>query len=215
MEADPTAGESEVGDAVLADRYADHIAALHAVVSLAPGDPDARLTLLIEAGCAALGADRGVVLLRSGSDLSIRVAAGPRSLDPPVSGPIRDRRIEDVLARQVTVATLGGPAATDEDSPLGSGALVACPMWVTGRVAGAIAFTSAGSREPFSSWQMSLVDLVADGASRVLEHEADIRALVRLESQSQAMISLIPDPVVRIDRGGHRLSDNGGALGLF
>ena len=62
----------------------------------------------------------------------------------------------------------------------------------------AIAFTADGPRSPFSSWQLALVDLVADGASRVLEHEADIRELVRAESQSQAMISLIPDPVVRL-----------------
>ena len=216
MEPDTTSGGRAVSEQSLADRHADDIAALHAVSSLAPGEPDDRLALLLEAGCAVLGADRGLVLLRTGSELVVRVVAGPKAPGPAVGAFVRDRRIDDVLARQVTVATLGGPASTDVGAPLGAGALVACPMWVTGLVAGAIAFTAGEPQEPFSSWQLALVDLVADGASRVLEHEADIRALVRLESQAQAMISVIPDPVVRLNRAGRRVADDGGAvLGVF
>lgn len=213
MESDHTPGGMADGEDALADRHADDIAALHAVSSLAPGEPDDRLALLLEAGCAVLGADRGLVLLRTGSELVARVVAGPKAPTPEVGAFVRDRRIEDVLARQMTVATLGGPAADDGGEPLGSGALVACPMWITGRVAGAIAFTVGEPREPFSSWQLALVDLVADGASRVLEHEADIRALVRLQSQAQAMISVIPDPVVRLNRDGRQVADDGGAVG--
>ncbi|MCU1354954.1 MAG: diguanylate cyclase domain [Acidimicrobiales bacterium] len=205
-----------MGDENVADRHADDIAALHAVASLAPGEPDDRLSLLLEAGCAALGADQGMVLLRTGSELVVRVAAGPKrdGLEPGQA--VRDRRVADVLVRQVTVATLGGPAASDEGEQLGAGALVACPLWITGRVAGAIAFTAGMDHQPFSSWQLAVVDLVADGASRVLEREADIRALVRLESQAQAMISVIPDPVVRLHRDGRRVSDDGSkVLGVF
>jgi diguanylate cyclase (GGDEF)-like protein len=220
MDIEPHTGEGGAGrvaasDASLADQHADDIAALHAVSSLAPGEPDDRLVLLLEAGCASLGVDRGLVLLRSGAAFSVRVVGGPRQDGPSPGAEISDRRVEDVLVRQATIATLGGPGSGGDDGALGSGALVACPLWVTGRAVGAIAFTAANPVEPFSSWQLALVDLVADGASRVLEHEADIRELVRAESQSQAMISLIPDPVVRLSRDGRRIADDGSLLGAF
>jgi diguanylate cyclase (GGDEF)-like protein len=198
------------GDAaLLADRHADDVAALHRVASLPPGDPDARLRDLLAAGCDVLGAQRGLVLLRSTTGLVVRAEGGPEP-GPWVAGsPLSDPRIDDVLARQATVATLGGPGANHHDAPLGPGSMVACPLWVTGRVAGVIAFCDAPPGQPFTSWELAIVDLVADGASRVLEHEADIRAMVRLESRAQAMIDLMPDPVVRLRRDGQRLADDG------
>lgn len=212
-------GGSSARESSLSDRYADDIAALHAIASLAPGDPDDRLTLLLEACCASLDLDCGLVLLRSGTELAslrTRVVAGPRVASCAEPGSVvEDRRITDALTRQATVATLGGPAASIGDSPLGQGPLVACPLWVTGRIAGAIAFAGHDPRPPFSSWQLALVDLVADGASRVLEREADIRALVRLESQAQAMIAAMPDPVVRVRRDGQRVGPDGAGLEPF
>ncbi|MGI8710306.1 MAG: diguanylate cyclase [Acidimicrobiales bacterium] len=217
MEPDDEALLVEAAEVALADRHAEDIVALHAIASLAPGEPDDRLSLLVEAGCAALDLDRGVVLLRSGTDLVVRVAAGPRSAQGCRPGTvIDDRRIADSLARQATVATLGGPAASEGQGPLGGGPLVTCPLWVTGCIAGAIAFTGAHHRSPFTSWQLSLVDLVADGAARVLERDADIRALVRLESQAQAMIAASPDAVARVRSDGHRLiAGSEQADGLF
>ncbi|MEZ5204647.1 MAG: diguanylate cyclase [Acidimicrobiales bacterium] len=201
----------------LADRHADDVAALHRVSSLAPGDPDERLAALVEAGCRALGLGRGFVLVRAGTELEVRVAAGPDDHAGPAQGVrIVDWRLDDVLARQATVAALGGPGSPDAPGALGTGSMVACPLWVTGRVAGALAFADTGQHAPFSSWQLALVDLVADGAARILEHEADIRAMVRLESQAQAMIDLMPDPIVRLDRHGQQLAPDGrGVLGPF
>lgn len=221
MDPDTTAEGGQVGGsgnevATLADRHADDVAALHRVASLPPGDPDERLAQLIEAGCRTLGVGRGFVLLRSPAGLTVRVTAGPEDLGPATGETVSDWRLDDVLARQATVAALGGPGANLERAPLGGGSMVACPLWVTGRVAGAIAFTDSTARAPFSSWQLALVDLVADGASRILEHEADIRAMVRLESQAQAMIDLMPDPVVRLRRDGQQLADDGDhVLGVF
>jgi diguanylate cyclase (GGDEF)-like protein len=214
MEPDTTAEGGNVGVtagelAQLADRHADDVAALHRVSSLPPGDPDERLAQLIEAGCRVLGLGRGFVLLRTGSELEVRVAAGPDRVAPEVGARITDWRLDDVLARQATVAALGGPGASTEPTALGAGSMVACPLWVTGRVAGVIAFVHATSHSPFSSWQLALVDLVADGASRILEHEADIRAMVRLESQAQAMIDLMPDPLVRLRSDGQQLGQDG------
>ncbi|MCU1370887.1 MAG: hypothetical protein JWO77_2081 [Ilumatobacteraceae bacterium] len=221
MDPDTTAEGGRVGASGseatnLGDRHADDVAALHRVASLPPGDPDERLIQLVGAGCRALGVGRGFVLLRAPVGLSVRIVAGPDPVGPAAGDTVSDWRLDDVLSRQATVATLGGPGANHEQAPLGGGSMVACPLWVTGRVAGAIAFTGATAREPFSSWQLALVDLVADGVSRVLEHEADIRAMVRLESQAQAMIDLMPDPVVRLRRDGQQLSDDGGhVLGVF
>jgi diguanylate cyclase (GGDEF)-like protein len=221
MDSDTTAEGGQVVASVneaasLADRHADDVAALHRVASLAPGDPDERLGQLLEAGCRALGVGRGFVLVRGTNGMNVRVVAGPDPIGPAPGETVSDWRLDDVLARQATVAALGGPGASQERAPLGGGSMVACPLWVTGRVAGAIAFADAGAREPFSSWQLALVDLVADGASRILEHEADIRAMVRLESQAQAMIDLMPDPLVRLRRDGQQLADDGDhVLGIF
>lgn len=194
--------------ALLADRHADDVAALHRVASLPPGDPDERLAELLGAGCDVLGAGRGLVLLRSSAGLVIRAVAGPAAGLLRAGERLADPRLDDALARHATVATLGGPGANHGHAPLGPGSMVACPLWVTGRVAGVIAFTDTPAGEPFSSWQLAIVDLVADGVSRVLEHEADIRAMVRLESRAQAMIDLMPDPVVRLRRDGQRLADD-------
>jgi diguanylate cyclase (GGDEF)-like protein len=221
MDADPMLEGADapvsVGDASgLADRHADDVAALHRVSSLAPGDPDERLRQLLGAGCEVLGMGRGYVLVRSGAEVVVRVAAGSDASGPGSGDRVSDRRIDDVLARQATVAALGGSAASERGGAFGAGPLVACPLWVTGRVAGVIAFTDGGERAPFSSWQLALVDLVADGASRILEHEADIRAMVRLESQAQAMIDLMPDPIVRLRRDGQQLAeDDHHVLGPF
>ncbi|WP_421121087.1 GAF domain-containing protein [Aquihabitans daechungensis] len=221
MDPDTTAEGGQVGGpgieaTGLADRHADDVAALHRVASLPPGDPDERLGQLVEAGCRALGVGRGFVLLRAATGLTVRAVAGPDAIGPAAGETISDWRLDDVLARQATVAALGGPGAHLEGAPLGGGSMVACPLWVTGRVAGAIAFADSTAREPFSSWQLALVDLVADGVSRILEHEADIRAMVRLESQAQAMIDLMPDPVVRLRRDGQQLADDGEhVLGVF
>ncbi|WP_426574141.1 EAL domain-containing protein [Aquihabitans sp. McL0605] len=221
MDPDATAEGGQVGAAgseaaTLADRHADDVAALHRVASLAPGDPDERLVQLLDAGCAALDVAQGFVLLRRAIDLTVRAAAGPRAFGPEQGDHVSDWRLDDVLARQATVAALGGPGASDEHTAFGGGSMVACPLWVTGRVAGVIAFADDTAREPFSSWQLALVDLVADGASRILEHEADIREMVRLESQAQAMIDLMPDPVVRLRSDGQQLSDDGDhVMGMF
>lgn len=221
MDPDTTAEGGQVGvagveAALLADRHADDVAALHRVASLAPGDPDERLVQLLEAGCQALGVGRGFVLLRHAEGFTVRVTAGTEAIGPDAGEVIADWRLDDVLARQATVAALGGPGAPTQQAPLGGGSMVACPLWVTGRVAGAIAFADGSARSPFTSWQLALVDLVADGASRILEHEADIRAMVRLESQAQAMIDLMPDPVVRLRHDGQQLADDGDhVLGPF
>ncbi|MCB0962204.1 MAG: diguanylate cyclase, partial [Acidimicrobiales bacterium] len=195
--------------ALLADRHADDVAALHRVTSLPPGDPDERIAQLLDAGCDALGAERAFALLRTANGLTVRVATGPAAFGPTVGEEIADWRLDDVLGRQATVAALGGTGGDHREAPLGGASMVACPLWVTGRVAGVVAFADAHVREPFTSWQLALVDLVADGASRILEHEADIRAMVRLESQAQAMIDLMPDPVVRLRRDGQQLADDG------
>lgn len=208
-------GGEDVGAAGLGDRHADQIAALHRVASLPPGEPDERLAQLLAAGCEVLDVARGYVLVRGEAGVRVRVGVG-EGAGLQVGDAVVDRRLDDVLHRQATVASLGGPGAPLA-AALGGGPVVACPLWVTGRVAGAIAFADpeGHDRHPFTSWQLALVDLVADGAARILEHEADIRALVRLESHAQAMIALVPDPLVRLGPDGQRLGDDGRSDGPF
>ncbi len=203
---DPDAVAAAPDDAVgVADRYADHLAALHRVSTLPPGDPEERLNQWLQAGLDALGAAEGIVLLGTGDHLVVRAACGEHPAEPGTR--VVDRRIADVLAREAIVASLGGPAALHPGAGLGPGSLVASPLWITGTVSGAVAFLAPAGHPPYSAWQLAVIDVVADGVARVLEHQADVRTVGRAESRSQAMVDLIPDPVVRLDAAGMVLDD--------
>ncbi len=197
------------------DRHAADIAALHAVADFPTGQPEAHLAVLLDAGCGMLDADAGLLLLGEASELIVEVVGGPRAGDAAQPGErVQDARVAAVLARGHTVASLGGPASSAHGD-LGPGVLVTSPVVVDGRTAGAIAFI-AGPADPFTARQLALVDLVADGASRILERQADLLQRERLESRAQAAMDLIPDPVVRVRRDGQVLdSEAGAALGPF
>jgi len=212
---DPVEPSYAVAPSALDERHAADIAALHAVADFTAEDPESHLTVLLEAGCGVLDADIALLLTGDGPRLTVRVAAGPRVAHAPAVGEqLTDRRVSEVLQRGQTVASLSAPAAAS-GSDLGPGVVVASPVTVGGRVSGAIAFT-AGPSDPFTARQLALVDLVADGASRILERQADHAERLRLETRARAAIELIPDPVVRVRRDGQRLAlDDGRVLGAF
>ncbi len=191
------------GDASIADRHADDLAALHRVSTLPPSAADERLGQWLDAGVAAVGAAQGVVLLGTGEELVVRAAT-----EAPLGGvlpddEVVDPRVTEAMARRLTVASLGGTRPTPGDLDLGRGSVVASPLWVSGEIRGAVALVAAPGHPPFSAWALALVDLVTDGVARVLEHQADERELVAVQSAAEAMIDLIPDPIVRLDRHGY------------
>ena len=203
-EGDP-AGAGEGEPASTADRYADDLAALHRVSTLPPVDPEERLAQWLDAGVAALAASQGVVLLGADRAFVARAVTSTDVGGVAVGGEIVDRRIAEAIERRVTLASLGGTAGSNAETELGTGSLVTSPLWVSGQVAGAVAFLAAPDHPPFTAWALALVDLVADGVARVLEHQADTRELVAVQSHSEAVIDLIPDPIVRLDRTGRRV----------
>ncbi|CAN5763923.1 hypothetical protein BH10ACT1_BH10ACT1_08600 [soil metagenome] len=198
------------GEAAVAERHADDLAALHRVSTLPPGDPDERLVQWLDAGLAALEARQGVVLLGVDGELLVRATTGGAAGGVLTGDEIVDGRIAEVIARRSTVAVLGGTPPSRDDHELGAGALVASPLWVSGEVAGVVAFLAPPDHPPFPTWDLALIDAIADGVARVLEHQADARALVRVESHAEAMIDLIPDPIVALDRDGREQSGRGG-----
>ncbi len=205
--------QRDPGPALIADQYADDLAALHRVSTLPPGDHEERLGQWLDAGASALGARQGVALLEIDGELVVRAVVGGGAGGVVVGDEVEDPRVHEAISRCVTVAVLGGggEASSGGRDGLGVGAVVASPLWVSGRVAGAVAFVAGADHPPFTMWALALVDLVADGVARVLEHQADARALTRVESQAGAMIHLIPDPIVRLDEEGRRLAEDGRA----
>lgn len=189
---------------VSADRYADDLAVLHRVSTLPPADPDQRLAQWLDAGVAALDASQGVVILGTGRELVVRGATATAAGSVTLGDEIVDRRISEAVERRATIASLGGTEVPAAEVELGTGSLVASPLWVSGRVAGAVAFLASPEHPPYTAWALALVDLVADGVARVLEHQADTRELYAVQSHAEAMIDLIPDPIVRLDRTGRR-----------
>ena len=196
-------------DSAEAARCADDLAALHRVSTLGPGDPEVRLVQWLEAGSHLLKARQGVVLLGLTDELVVRAAVAGATGGVAVGDDIVDRRVQHALDRRATVADLGGMTGDDDDLDLGTGSVVASPLWVSGALAGVVAFLVPTGRPPFTAWALALIDVVADGIARVLEHQADARALVTLESRAAAVVRLIPDPVVRLDRDGRELSEAG------
>ena len=213
--ADPSGGEG-AGPAP-ADDHADDLAALHRVSTLAPGDPEDRLRQWLDAGCAALGASAGLVLRGDGDRTTVRAVAGEGGrgrAGPAIGDVVEDPRVLEAIGRRATVAVLGGSGErAAAAAALGRGAVVASPLWVSGEVAGALAFVADVDHPPFSAWALALVDVVADGVARVLEHQADNRQLAHARSQAEAMIDLVPDPMVRLDRAGCLLDGRGAARG--
>lgn len=219
------AGEvHETGDRldVDPDRYADDLARLHRVATLPPVEPDERLHQWLEAGMAAVGADRGVVLLGVESLLRVRASTvAPEARNRPSPLPLRlapgttvtDDRVTRAINRCSTVAVLDGPAVAADRAGLGAGSLVVSPLWVSGQPAGAVAFCAPADHPAYTTWELALVDLVADGVARVLEHHADVRALDAETNRAAAIVDLIPDPIVRLDRDGYQVDAPGGRPG--
>ncbi len=208
-------GRPDTESGLIEDQYADDLAALHRVSTLAPEDPEKRLAQWLDAGNAALGARQGVVLLSIDDGLMVRASVGDAAGGVVVGDEVDDPRVDEAILRGVTVAALGG-AGANERAELGLGAVVVSPLWVSGRMAGAVAFVAAPDHPPFATWSLALIDVVADGVARVLEHQDDVRALTRVESQAGAMIALIPDPIVRLDREGREVREGRAApVGLF
>ncbi|HEX2575460.1 MAG TPA: hypothetical protein VHK88_03865, partial [Aquihabitans sp.] len=204
---DPQGGAGQVSDA-----YADDLAALHRVATLPPGDPEDRLAQWLEAGSAALGAPFGVVLLGAEGETTVRAAVGAGLDHLVASTSVVDHRVLEAIRRRATVAVLGGTSTTEAPADLGAGAVVASPLWLSGEVRGAIAFVAGRDQAPYAAWSLALIDVVADGVARVLEHQADTRLLDRARSRSEAMIDLVPDPIVRLDAEGRRIGGPAGAV---
>lgn len=177
---------------VASSRCADDLAALHRVAALGTGDTEARLDQWLDAGCEVLGARQGVVLLGTADELAVRAAVGGEAGGVLVGDEIVDRRVQDALDRRATVADLGGVIDPDDaDLELGVGAVVASPLWVTGRLAGSVAFVVPPGRPAFSPWALALVDVIADGVARVLEHQADTSAHLDARAEQIAFEALV------------------------
>ncbi len=189
------------------DRFADDLASLHRVATLPPGDPADRLDEWLDAGMGLLSARQGIVLIGTGDELVVRAERGGPPGGLMVDDELADHRAAAALSRRATVASLGGPPDDERDADLGAGSVVASPLWVSGEIAGVVAFVVPVDRGPFSAWQLAVVDVAADGVARVLEHQADVGALVTVESRAAAVIDLIPDPIVRLDRSGRLLDE--------
>lgn len=211
--------EREMGRAggARADQLADDLAALHRVATLPPGLPEERLQEWLGAARQALDAPVGLVLVSTEGGLTVWASntdpradrGGPGSLS--VGDSVVDHRVETSMARAATVAVLAGGGSTgggaSKPADLGDGAVVVCPLWVSGRVSGAAVFVAPPERPAFSAWALACADIAADGVARVLEHQRDVLSLDSAESWADAVLRLIPDPVFRLDALGHAVVD--------
>ncbi|MEO6989699.1 MAG: hypothetical protein ABI239_13760, partial [Aquihabitans sp.] len=193
--------------AVGADRLADDLAALHRVATLPPTRAEGRLRDWIDAGRQALGAPVGLALVATVEGLTVRAisTAGSTSgagREVLVGEIVEDHRVDVAIARAETIATLGIGASGVGPRGLGAASVVVCPLWVAGRVSGAAVYLAPVDAPAFSTWAMACADIAADGMSRVLEHQRDIVSMDSAGSWADAVLRLIPDPVVRLDPSG-------------
>ena len=152
-----------------ADRHADALAAIHRVSTLGPGDPAVRLEQWLAVACDLLQARHASILVGTGSPFEVSAVVGDDAQD--LVGSVADHRVDLALGQQATVASLGGTANhRGGASDLGVGTVVASPLWVSGDLAGAVVLVASPDQPPYEAWTLALVDLVADGIARVLEH---------------------------------------------
>jgi diguanylate cyclase (GGDEF)-like protein len=178
------------------DRHADDLAAIHRVATLGPGDPDVRLRQWLTVGRDLLGAQQALILLGVASPFDVEAAVGANVAE---HGSVVDHRVDLALREQATVASLGGRAdAADDPHGLGRGTVVASPLWVSGERSGAVVLVAPPDRSPFAAWTLSLLDLVADGIARVLEHRAEGTARSAAAAEQAAFEAVVASISTRL-----------------
>ncbi|MEZ5179313.1 MAG: hypothetical protein R2746_13825 [Acidimicrobiales bacterium] len=178
-----------------ADQYADDLAAIHRVSTLGPGDHAVRLGQWLGVARDLLRARRAFILLGTASPFDVELVDDPGDVPSAVA----DHRVDLAIERQATVASLGGTASPpDGPRDLGDGAVVASPLWVSGELAGAVVLVASPDRPPCAAWTLALVDLVADGIARVLEHRADDTSRSRAAAEQAAFEALVASISTRL-----------------
>ncbi|HMS87249.1 MAG TPA: hypothetical protein PKE56_02310, partial [Acidimicrobiales bacterium] len=170
-----------------ADRHADDLAAIHRVSTLGPGDPAVRLGQWLAVARDVLGARRALILLGTESPFVVEASVGDGSPEA-----VTDQRVELAVEQLATVASLSGTV----DHPggrtgLGEGTVVASPLWVSGELVGAVVLVAPPDQPPYAAWTLALVDLVADGIARVLEHRAEGTARSAATAEQAAFEALV------------------------
>ncbi|MCU1351478.1 MAG: domain S-box/diguanylate cyclase protein [Acidimicrobiales bacterium] len=193
--------------------HADDVAELHRAATLSDDEPVQVLRTYLAIGCRVTGMRLGVAAALGGDALVVQATTGELT---PATGLARgldlsaEARATDVLDRRATVAHLAGVGRREASDLLGPGASVGSPVWVGGTVVGVVLFVDDTARPvPLTSWQMAVVDLVADGVARALEQAAGVQERRRSDSRTQALLDLIPDRIHRVDRSGRVLGDDG------
>ena len=192
---------------------AGDIAAIHRLVTRAGQNPDEQLREYLALGLDLLEMDGGLVGRVAGGRVTVRsvggaLASGDRvRAGDDLSG---DVRIAAILERQATVARLDGQGADPADLPIGPGAVVGTPVWSTGRIVGVLAFVAADARAaPFTSWQLGVVELLADGISRLLTAPA-VEPRPATEAPTRSLLDVVPDRLYRMDDDGRFVSEPAG-----
>ncbi|MCU1452559.1 MAG: domain S-box/diguanylate cyclase protein [Acidimicrobiales bacterium] len=202
-----------VSNAAAEREHADDVAKLHRAATLPDDDPVRVLGEHLAIGRRVTRMEVGIAATIDGGRLVVEAVSGALGAAPAL-GPgfdlVADERAAAVLAQAATVAHLAGVGRQDLAPILGDGASVGSPVWVGGRVVGIVLFVADRPRAlPFDAWQMSVVDLVADGVARVLEQAAGARERTEHESRTQALLDLIPDRIHRVDRDGRMVGELG------
>ncbi len=181
-----------------ADRHADDLAAIHRVSTLGPGDPAVRLGQWLTVARDVLGARRALILLGTESPFVVEASIGDGSPEA-VGSAVADHRVELAVEQLATVASLSGTV----DHPggrtgLGEGTVVASPLWVSGELVGAVVLVAPPDQPPYAAWTLALVDLVADGIARVLEHRAEGTARSAATAEQAAFEALVASISTRL-----------------
>lgn len=182
------------------DRHADDLAAIHRVSTQGPGDPVVRLGQWLTVARDLLGARQALILLGSGSPFSAEaVVGGGDWVGASAGSAVADHRVDLALERRATVASLVGTAPPlGVASDLGHGTVVASPLWVSGELAGAVVLVAGADQPPYAAWTLALLDLVADGIARVLEHRDEGSARSEAAAEQAAFEALVASISTRL-----------------
>jgi len=169
----------------------------------ASSDPDRsfgdRVTSLLELGRDVIDTDHATLSRIDGDDYCFQVVQSPdddlRSGDVmPLAGTFCERAA--ATERTVVFADVArdAPELTDRASyeALGIGCYLGAPVFVDGEVCGTLCFYDEVSRtDPFSEWEVALVDLMSQWVSHELTRRRARERLERQNEQLERFVSIV------------------------
>jgi len=173
---------------------------MYRVVSDKELDPDEKVGELLSIGREELGTEYGSVSRVEGTEFVLEVVQGPEGcrLSPDEEAPLAWRSCERTVADEDGVVVNNrtevplGTSTRSDDGAVSIECHIGTQVVVDGEIHGTFCFYGQESREePFSQWEITLVDLMGNWVSHERERQRHMEALTRERNRLEEFASVV------------------------